>query len=484
MFEMDQEARDYGVTALENRFIREYLPSAKGDYIKVYLWCLYACGCGKTEDSLDEMAQELNLSAAEIEAALRYWERRALVSRISEQPPVFRFYSPTQRQMSPAAAAQVDMEYVAFAEAVYAAFDEKRKVSPAEISLAWEWVKDIGLSAEAVLMLLQHCIAQRGAHFSFKIAEKQAVSMKEAGVVSPEDAESYLQHRQNVHDGVKKVLSRMGKRRLPTDDELALYEKWITEWRFDPQAVLDSCKEMTGGDPSFKYLDGILSRLHQQTDVKSGTDVQKHFEQEQEEKEKAQEVFSKLGVRLAVPAMMRQYKEMSAIQPHAVILLAAEKCSRREHGLEDMQDLLESWKEKGLNTEESVKEYIRSLALKNKLLKEVFETCGHNGKPTEADRKLYEKWTGYGYDHELILCAAEQARSAEANKIKYMDKVLEMWHDAGITDISQAKARKKPETKRTGKTVTAQQYGQRHYTEEELLAVSDDLIEEARKQRG
>ena len=34
-----------------------------------------------------------------------------------------------------------------------------------------------------------------------------------------------------------------------------------------------------------------------------------------------------------------------------------------------------------------------------------------------------------------------------------------------------------------GKTVSAQAYGQRQYTEEELLMVSDDLIEEARKQR-
>ena len=32
-------------------------------------------------------------------------------------------------------------------------------------------------------------------------------------------------------------------------------------------------------------------------------------------------------------------------------------------------------------------------------------------------------------------------------------------------------------------TVSAQQYGQRHYTEGELLAVSDDLLAEARKAR-
>ena len=37
---------------------------------------------------------------------------------------------------------------------------------------------------------------------------------------------------------------------------------------------------------------------------------------------------------------------------------------------------------------------------------------------------------------------------------------------------------------RPGKTVSAQQYAQRAYTEEELLAVSDDLMEEARRKRN
>ncbi len=65
----------------------------------------------------------------------------------------------------------------------------------------------------------------------------------------------------------------------------------------------------------------------------------------------------------------------------------------------------------------------------------------------------------------------------------YLNRVLETWHEAGITDISQVQARKSPAAPVKKKTVSAQQYTQRQYTEEELLAVSDDLIEEARKRR-
>lgn len=484
MFELDREACIYGVTAVENRFLLDYLPAAKGDYVKVYLWGLFACACKGPDYTLDAMAEELELTVPEIEAALRYWERRALVSRISGDPPAYRFYSPTQRQTAAAGGLPADTDYVSFAECVYAAFGDRRKVNPAEIALAWEWVQDVGLSQEAVLMLLQHCIAQRGAHFSFKAAEKLAVAMKEADVTGPEDAEHFLQHSQNVHDGARKVLSRMGKRRAVTEDELALYEKWIGEWGFEPQAVLDACRETTGGDPSFKYLDGILNRLRAQTDTRTGEGMAQKLTQEKEEREKAQEVFSRLGVKVSGPAAVTAYRSMLSEQPHGVLLLAADECLRTHKKLDDMKALLASWRNRGLTTEETVCQYLEKYREANLALRELFDACGHSGRPTEADRKLYEKWRGWGYGPELLLCAAEQARNAEGGKIAYLDKVLEAWHSAGVTSVEQAQGRRKPRAAPARKTVSAQQYGQRQYTEAELLAVSDDLIEEARKQRG
>ena len=480
MFEMDGDSLMYGVTPLENRFLLEYLPAAKGDYIKVYLWGLFACVSKGPDYRLEDMAQDIMMTVPELEAALRYWERRALVCRVSDDPPKYRFYSPMQRANSPAAM-DLDMAYVNFAEAVYAAFGEKRKVSPSEISLAWEWVQDVGLRPEAVLMLIQHCIAQKGAHFSFKAAEKLAVRMKDAGVSASEDADSFLQHNQAVHDGVRKVLSRMGKRRLPTDDELALYEKWVTEWQFERQAILDACKEMTGGDPSFKYLDKILEGLRTRGEARTGQQVTRQLEEEQKQKDLAQEVFSRLGVRLTGPAAAMEYKALLELQPHGVLLLAADECRRKGWKLEDMHALLERWKSKGYTTQEAVREYLDKRRGLEKLLRDVFEACGHRGNPTAADLQLYNKWHGWGFDHEMICAAAEQARSAENGKMAYLGKVLETWHNAGIKEISQVQARKAPAKK---KTVSEQQYAQRQYTEEELLAVSDDLIEEARKYRG
>ena len=94
MFEWDRDALPFGVTAVENRFVMEYLPAAKGDFVKVYLWGLFACAHKDADYALETMAQDLMMAVSDVEAALRYWERRGLVSRISEKPPQYRFYSP------------------------------------------------------------------------------------------------------------------------------------------------------------------------------------------------------------------------------------------------------------------------------------------------------------------------------------------------------------------------------------------------------
>ncbi len=484
MLERDPQARAFGAMAIENRFFLDYLPAAKGEYIKVYLWGLFAAENMKADYSLEDMARDLSMSLPDIEAALRYWERRALVSHLSDDPPVYQFHSPTQRQLLPGSPLQVDDEFVNFSESVYAAFGDRRKITPGEIAIAWEWVLDIGLKPEVVLMLLNHCIAQRGVQFSFKKAEPLAVRMKEHQVVTCDDADAFLHHDQAVHDGARKVLSRMGKRRMPSDDELALYEKWLGEWGFSQDAILDACAETTKGDPSFKYLDGILGGIRSRGEARTGVQVKKQLQQEADEMSRAREAFSRLGAAPTGPALIRLYREYTAILPHEVLLLAADECGRARKTVEDMQALLLSWRSRGLKNAADVSAYLAKCRELNLALLEVFEACGHHGRPTAADRALYEKWKSSGMNQELILAAAEQARAAEGSKISYLDKVLETWHEAGITDISQARAQKRPEHAPQGKTVSAQRYTQREYTEEELLAVSDDLIEEAKKLRG
>ena len=167
MFKPDEDALRYSTLPLERLFVSDYLPAAKGDYVKVYLYALLLSQTPGSDSSPAALAQELSLAESEVEAALRYWERRRLLVRLSDEPREYCVRSAALLSFSGGHGLDADSAYVAFSEDVYALFGDRRKIRPAEIALAWEWVQDVGLPQEVVLMLLSHMIESHRIHFKF-----------------------------------------------------------------------------------------------------------------------------------------------------------------------------------------------------------------------------------------------------------------------------------------------------------------------------
>lgn len=93
-----------------------------------------------------------------------------------------------------------------------------------------------------------------------------------------------------------------------------------------------------------------------------------------------------------------------------------------------------------------------------------------------------------GLSDGLIRFAVDDACGHGNRTWSYVAKILNRYVVQGIRTVDQARAEKteheKNSVRSSGKRVSAQDYEQRSYSEEELLAVSDDLLEEARRQRN
>ena len=178
MFGFDEQYAMFDVTPLDNQFILEEMPGAKGDYVKVYLYGLLNCYHPQTDMTPATMAQELSMTEEEIMQAYRYWERRGLVRRIGDYPPVWRYVSVKQRALMQTEA-PVDIAYADFAEALHAQFGNERRLEGKEISMAYEWVEELHLPVEVVLMLVQHRIRTSGKGFTFRSAQKKALRLAE-----------------------------------------------------------------------------------------------------------------------------------------------------------------------------------------------------------------------------------------------------------------------------------------------------------------
>ena len=474
MFKHDEDALRYGALPLDNLFLREYMPGAKGDYVKVYLYGLYLCQHPQEDMSVSALAQELDMTPAAVEAALRYWERRRLVRRLSDSPPEYAFRTALQAALSGEASLEADADFVAFSEDVYALFGERRKVRPADIALCWEWVQDMNLPQETVMMLLSHMIATRGVQFSFRAAQAEAARMGEAGVASAEDAEAYFTHSRAVQDGARAILRQMGKHRAPSQPEMDLYRKWTDEWGYTPDAILAACDETTKGNPTFAYLDGILKGIRQRGEQRgaaprTAAELTDSMQAESAERQAAAAFARAIGSQNA--DMVRPvYLRLVQTYDPAVMQLAAEEIGRAGGGLEQVERALEKLFSLGVRTPEDAKEYFADVHRLNQAILPLFEASGQSGRPTAADRTLYKKWRSWGFSQEMLLLAAAQSRGA-ARKMPYMDKILESWRAAGVTTPDQAAAHKPA----AGKQVSAQQYSQRQYTEEELEKRITDL---------
>ncbi len=496
LFDSDKAGVLWDSVAIPNAFIIEYMPTAPENYVKVYIsGLLYArFSCADDGLTVASLAKELGMEETDVLSAFQYWERARLVSRTQDKPPRFTYLS-VQQAMMGRQAAPADEKYMEFAQALYAIFGDRRKLHGGETQLCYEWVEQLGLPGEVVLMLVQHLSATRGVSFSFKAAQKVALEMKERGIVKLEDAEQFFARSQAAWDGTRKVLRRMSKYRPPTTDEIDLYLKWTQEWGFAPKAVEAACAEMTGGDPSFKYLDSILRGVHERSGrgETSEAQLEKQLNREREEGADIREVLQAAGLKLGAnhPAVRESYLQMAGKISHEAIVLAAREISRskKNQSLQKLEELVNKWHEKGLKSTADVQKYLALVKKQNAFLQKLFTEMGAEFSPSPADRETLQTWREtWAFSDEVLIEVAGYSRG-KTSPMAFMNKVLECFHKKGVQTLAAVRAAHEEHTKsyqaapqaKRGKTVIEQQYTQREYDPAEYAGLTPEEIEEALK---
>ena len=485
MFRFDERFAMFDITPVENQFILEYLPNvpnSKGEYVKVFLYGLMHCYHPEKDMEPARMCRELNISEDELNASLHYWERRGLVRRISDQPPAWQFQNIKQIDIS-GGREQPDPDYEDFCNAVCDAFDKTRRLHGSELSKISEWKEDLHLPTEVIIMLLHHMVEQKGKNFRIAEAEKAAIQMADENIRTVEDAEAFFMRDGAFYSGAKQILKKLGKRYQPSEAQVNLYRKWIEEWHFTHDAVETATGLTAKGDPSFGYLDGILNGIrNENVDEKQITPA--IIRGSGQRTEVFREILKELGRGEISQRNLELFDGMKELYPREVILIAAKECRNGGKGPEDLFRLLQSWKEKGLRNEEQVKQYVDRFHDQTSLIRELRHIWG--GDETRAggtDRNRVRRWEEeYGFSREMILAVAPLASEAK-QPMAYLDRILADFHEKGIMTLEEAlKDHASQRTAETGggkrtRTVTAQEYTQRDYTD-----VQNDMMEAQRRE--
>ncbi len=461
MFGFDTKYAMFDITPVENQFILEYLPAAKGDYVKVYLYGLMRCYHPEEDMNLDRMSHELNMTREDVANAFGYWERRRLVRRVSDNPPKWQYIN--IKQISTEGDIDPEPDYADFANALYQAFDKVRRLHGSELNRCFEWREDMKLPTEVIIMLLHHMVSVKGKNFRIADAEKVAAQMAEENIRTVESAEEFFSRDEQAAAGLRKILKMLGKKYAPSEAQVNLYRKWTRDWGFSQEAIETAVELTAKGDPSMGYLDGILSSLKRE-----GTMTASEIRNSSLKAENYREVLKELGKGEISRKNLKSYDQMLEIYPQDIILIAARECGHSGKDTEDTLKLLQAWKEKGLSTRTEVEAYVQAFHDQTALIRALKKIWGTDEtRISKTDRSLVQKWEkDMGINREVILEAARFASEAK-QPMAYLDSIMADYHGKGISTPEQARQEHEKNRsggrKTTAKVLPGQDFTQRDY---------------------
>ena len=258
-----------GYTAVSDIFIDEYVPSANGDFVKVYLYLLRLFTRKNSNLSISSLADTFNQTENDVMRALRYWDRSGLVQLsyddnnqlcgITLKDIANHGYSPEPDDRI--AAPEINNDAVDNSVSEAAADNEPVSSSSASDS-----------SADLIEYLFEYCVSK--GKTSIRYIEKVALAWADEGISTVDAAKDEVS---NHNEAVFSVMKAFGlNSREPGKVEKDLIIKWTDIYCFETDIIVEACNRTMKAthQPSFEYADSILTKWHT-SNIRSSEDIRK-----------------------------------------------------------------------------------------------------------------------------------------------------------------------------------------------------------------
>ena len=276
---------DADSTSVSNIFIDEFMTEANDAQLKIYLFLLRTMRAGLST-SLSDLAERFNLTEKDVTRALRFWEKRGLVSMEYDRnkalsgihledltrpsaPVAEQSDTPVQEETPAESTAHSVPRNAEDASALLFIAERYlgRPLSVADTNTLLYIRDTLGFSDDLVDYLLQYCI-ERG-KTDFRYMERVAVRWKEAGYETPEQAKrGSFKYDKRVYE----VMDLLGLSNLPTATEAAFVERWLSEYHLSIDVIREACARtvLATQKRRLEYADKILTSWHKAGVIKKG----------------------------------------------------------------------------------------------------------------------------------------------------------------------------------------------------------------------
>lgn len=309
-------------TFISNVFLDFYMPSANGEFVKIYLYLLRHASQTKTLLDFTSVADALNCTEADIQRALRYWENARVLDLAKDSRgnltgivcvPLKAAASQMQEaaiSAAPSVKKQPDTKTVSAVSSGSGNLspdkmqelknkDEVRQIlfiaeqylgktlSPTDMQTLLYLYDEVHLCADLMEYLLEYCVSKGSTSMAY--IKKVGLAWAEQGITTVNQAkeETNLYNRNYFT-----ILRAFGiKNRNPLDKEIQYMNLWLNQYSFTLEIISEACSRtvLATGKASFSYADSILESwfkqgVHHLSDIDS---LDLNFQQKKSAKAKA-----------------------------------------------------------------------------------------------------------------------------------------------------------------------------------------------------
>ena len=323
-------------TDVENIFINEYMPTAPGDYVKVFLYgLLYSKN--QSEITSKQFAGQLQMNEKQVEEAWNYWEQLGIVSKryiINTNDYDIEFknlrammYSgllDTSKPEPSIVAAEEDTPLVneILRDLIHSVEQALGRVmSPKESMEVASWYEELGATTEVIMGAVEYCIekGKRGINYMAKVV----LQWTKDGFKTAEDVQNHISSLEARYGNYKRILQALGLNRAATEAERDMIDSWFDEMDYNMDRVMDACvKASFISSPNIRYVNKVLENWAEEAKIDgrnvnnklaiSKADLNRYYEHLRKEAE-AQAEARKMEVYDELPRIEEVDKELLSL---------------------------------------------------------------------------------------------------------------------------------------------------------------------------
>ncbi|MGI6702588.1 MAG: DnaD domain-containing protein [Clostridia bacterium] len=284
-------------TPVENIFIDAFMPSAEGNFVKVYLLGYkYACSRDRSSGFSNEtIARALDIPVTTVLKAWDYWEKRGIIKKHYRKEDKsnfsveflslkqlyidnYRSVSDNTLEGSRGAYTPSDLMQAMGDTRIRDMFNEVQKIicrplTPSESLQCLEWLYDLKMAPEIIEEAFRYSVEKKGVK-SIRYVNAIISSWYDNNINTLERLSEHLEVTDARYSRYNAVMKALGRPKNPTRIEKQYIGKWLDEYAMPVDVILKACDKavIQTPNPPLNYVDGIITKWYRDG-VKTLSDI-------------------------------------------------------------------------------------------------------------------------------------------------------------------------------------------------------------------